>query len=150
MQNLNNTKLQNNTRETRDMDCRSSNKSASVDCPLFLGPRFSKTVLVERCRKQSHETWVVLGCFRGAPRELLGVSWELLGAPWGSWEVLGAEDENTQTLHAEKTAKCITHKAQMHFWKNGDCQTPLTDRFWDELGKAISYRSALEDFGERN
>ena len=71
------------------MHCRSSKKSAAMDCPLFLGPRFSKTVLVERCRKKSH-------------------------------------------------------------WKNGDCRTPLADRFWDELGKAISYRSALEDFGEKN
>ena len=93
---------------------------------------------------------MVLVCFRGAPWELLGVSWELLGAPWGSWEILGAEDENTQTLHAEKQRNALRTKAQTHFWKNGDCRTPLADRFWDELGKAISYRSALEDFGEKN
>jgi hypothetical protein len=40
----------------------------------------------------------------------LGVSWGLLGAPCSSWEVLVAEDENTQTLHAEKNSEM--HYAQ--------------------------------------
>ena len=56
VQNLNKTKLQNNTRKSRDMDCRSSKKSAAMDFPQCLGFRVSKTVLVERCWKKSNET----------------------------------------------------------------------------------------------
>jgi hypothetical protein len=49
----------------------------------------------------------------------------------------------------KKQRNALRTKAQTHFWKNGDCRTPLADRFWDELGKVISYRSALEDFGKK-
>ena len=93
VQNLNKTKLQNNTRKSRDMDCRSSKKSAAMDFPQFLGLRFSKTVLVERCRKKSHET---------AEQDF-----NLLG--------LGAEDGKAQKTVCGKRAKCITHKGSNAF-----------------------------------
>ena len=62
-----------------------------------------------------------------------------------------AEDENTQTLHAKKTAKCITHKGSNAFPE----KATIAEHHWQidfgrGSGEAISYRSALEDFGKKN
>ena len=69
---------------------------------------------------------------------------ELLG-------ILGVENKKTQKPHAEQTAKYITHKGSNAFPEtNGDCRTPLADRFWEGLGEAISCRSVLQDFGKKD
>jgi hypothetical protein len=91
-----------------------------------------------------------LGWSLGASGELLGSSWGCLGSSWGllgaRGRSLGPKTKTRKHCMRKKQRNALRTKAQTHFWKNGDCRTPLTDRFWDELGKAISYRSALEGF----
>ena len=65
--------------------------------------------------------------------------------------MLGAEDEKTQKPHAESNAKYITHKGSNAFPE----KVTTAEHHWQIVfgtssGEAISYRSALEDFDQKN
>ena len=86
------------------MDCRSSKKSAAMDFPQFLGLRFSKTVLVERCWKKSNET------ADGVGRKVTKQQNSTLICL-----ALGPKTENTKKTVCGKRAKYITHKGSNAF-----------------------------------
>ena len=106
VQNLNKTKLQNNTCKSRDMDCRSSKKSVAMDFPQFLGLRFSKTALVERCWKKSNET------ADGVGRKVTKQQNSTLICL-----ALGPKTEKHKTRCAEKERNTLRTKAQTRFPK---------------------------------